>query len=48
MKVDEVGHRVKRVQHQIQAKNYNKRAGLSRLRHGIHLGRARQEYSNND
>ena len=48
MKVDEVGHRVKRVRHQIQVENYNKRAGLSELCHGIHLGRARQEYSNND
>ena len=41
-------HRAKRVRHQIQAENCNKRAGLSGLHHEIHLGRARQEYSNND
>ena len=48
MKVDEVGHRVKLVRHQIQAENWNKRVDLSGLRHGIRLGRARQKYSNND
>ena len=36
-KADEMSHRAKRVRYQIQAKNCNKRAGLSRLRHGIHL-----------
>ena len=48
MKADEVGHRAERVRHQIQAENCNKRVGLSKLRHGIHLGRACQEYSDND
>ena len=36
-KIDEVGHRAKRVRHPVQAKNRNKRADLNRLRHGIHL-----------
>ena len=33
--------RAERVRHPVQAKNCNKRAGLSRLRHGIHLGGTR-------
>ena len=45
-KVDEVGHRAERVGHQIQTKNSNKMAYLSRLRHGIHLGRACRSCSN--
>ena len=36
-KIDEVGHRAKRVRHPVQAKNRNKRADISRIRHGIHL-----------
>ena len=36
-KIDEVGHRAKRVRHPVQAKNHNKRVDLSRIRHGIHL-----------
>ena len=39
-KIDEVGQRAKRVRHQIQTENSNKRADLGRLRHGIHLSRA--------
>ena len=36
-KTDEIGHRAERVRHPVQAKNRNKRTGLSRLRHEIHL-----------
>ena len=46
-KIDEVGHRAERVQHQIQTENSNKRADLGKLRHGIHLSRACRSYSIN-
>ena len=38
-KVDEVGHRAKRVRHQIQTENCDKGTGPSRLRHGIRSDR---------
>ena len=43
-----MGHRAERVRHQIQAENCNKRAGLSRLRHGIYLGGTCSECSSNE
>ena len=44
-KADEVGHRAKRVQHQIQAENCNKGAGPSRLCHGICSNRTCRNHS---
>ena len=41
-----MGHRAERVRHQIQIENSNKRVGLGRLCHGIHLNRAYRSYSN--
>ena len=35
VEVDEMGYRIERIRHQIQAKNSHKRTGPSRLRHGI-------------
>ena len=40
-KADEVGHRAKRVRHQIQTENCDKGTGPSRLRHGIRSDRTR-------
>ena len=39
-KADEVGHRAKRVRHQVQAENCYKGTGPSRLHHGIRSDRA--------
>ena len=43
-----MGHRAKRVRHQIQAENCNKRIGPSRLRHGIHSDRTCSDHSRKD
>ena len=40
-----MGHRAKRVRHQIQAENCSKRTGPSRLRHGIHSDRTCSDHS---